>query len=71
MFIDPYSLKVTGDMTVYGTSGVLPLRTTLDLLHSSLLLGDFGRNYSELAASWLWPRSAACCCGWARDQNAG
>ncbi|MDT8853350.1 DUF2534 family protein [Pantoea dispersa] len=54
VFIDPYSLKVTGDMTVYGTSGVLPLRTTLDLLHSSLLLGDFGRNYSELAASWLW-----------------
>ena len=54
VFIDPYSLKVKGDMTVYGTSGVLPLRTTLDLLHSSLLLGDFGRNYSELAASWLW-----------------
>ena len=53
-FIDPYSLKVKGDMTVYGTGGVLPLRTTLDLLHSSLLLGDFGRNYSELAASWLW-----------------
>ena len=54
IFIDPYSLKVKGDMPVYGTSGVLPLRTTLDLLHSSLLLGDFGRNYSELAASWLW-----------------
>ena len=41
-------------MTVYGTSGVLPLRTWLDKLHSSLLLGDLGRNYSELAASWLW-----------------
>ncbi|MFT4270155.1 MAG: DUF2534 family protein [Pantoea sp.] len=54
VFIDPYTLQVKGDMTVYGTSGVLPLRTTLDLLHSSLLLGDFGRNYSELAASWLW-----------------
>ncbi|MFW8217664.1 PepSY domain-containing protein, partial [Klebsiella pneumoniae] len=40
--------------TVYGTSGVLPLRTWLDKLHSSLLLGDMGRNYSELAASWLW-----------------
>ena len=38
-------------MTVYGTSGVLPLRTWLDKLHSSLLLGDLGRNYSELAAS--------------------
>lgn len=54
VFIDPYSLKVVGDLPVYGTSGVLPLRTTIDLLHSSLLLGDFGRNYSELAASWLW-----------------
>jgi uncharacterized iron-regulated membrane protein len=54
VFIDPYSLQVKGDMTVYGTSGVLPLRMTIDLLHSSLLLGDFGRNYSELAASWLW-----------------
>lgn len=54
VFIDPYTLQVKGDMTVYGTSGVLPLRMTLDLLHSSLLLGDVGRNYSELAASWLW-----------------
>lgn len=54
VFVDPYSLKIKGDMTVYGTSGILPLRTTLDLLHSSLLLGDVGRNYSELAASWLW-----------------
>ncbi len=41
-------------MTVYGTSGVLPLRMWLDQLHRGLLLGDFGRNYSELAASWLW-----------------
>lgn len=54
LFIDPYSLQVKGDMTVYGTSGVLPLRMWLDQLHRGLLLGDFGRNYSELAASWLW-----------------
>ena len=54
LFIDPYTLQIKGDMPVYGTSGILPLRTTLDLLHSSLLLGDAGRNYSELAASWLW-----------------
>lgn len=54
VFVDPYTLKIRGDMPVYGTSGVLPLRTTLDLLHSNLLLGDVGRNYSELAASWLW-----------------
>lgn len=54
VFVNPYTLKIQGDMPVYGTSGVLPLRTTLDLLHSNLLLGDVGRNYSELAASWLW-----------------
>ncbi|MFX5793830.1 PepSY-associated TM helix domain-containing protein, partial [Acinetobacter baumannii] len=41
-------------LIVYGTSGVLPLRTTLDYLHRNLMLGDVGRNYSELAASWLW-----------------
>ncbi|MEZ3498370.1 DUF2534 family protein [Pantoea sp. KPR_PJ] len=54
IFIDPYSLQVKGDMTVYGTSGVLPLRMWLDQLHRGLLLGDAGRLYSELAASWLW-----------------
>jgi len=54
VFIDPVTLEVRGDMTTYGTSGILPLRTTLDQLHRSLLLGDWGRYYSELAASWLW-----------------
>ncbi|MTD27499.1 PepSY-associated TM helix domain-containing protein [Erwinia sorbitola] len=54
VFIDPKTLEIRGALTVYGTSGVLPLRTWLDYLHRSLLLGDFGRNYSELAASWLW-----------------
>jgi len=54
VFIDPYTLQVKGDMTVYGTSGVLPLRMWLDQLHRGLLLGDAGRLYSELAASWLW-----------------
>ncbi|SUE06693.1 Uncharacterized iron-regulated membrane protein [Pantoea agglomerans] len=41
LFIDPYTLQVKGDMTVYGTSGVLPLRMWLDQLHRGLLLGDF------------------------------
>ncbi|MGD8108755.1 PepSY-associated TM helix domain-containing protein [Pantoea sp. FN0302] len=54
IFIDPKTLAVRGDLTVYGTSGILPLRTTLDYLHRSMLLGDLGRNYSELAASWMW-----------------
>lgn len=54
IFISPTSLAVKGDLTVYGTSGVLPLRTFIDQFHRGLLLGDTGRLYSELAASWLW-----------------
>ena len=26
IFVDPIALRVKGDMTVYGTSGILPLR---------------------------------------------
>lgn len=54
VFVDPATLEIRGMLPVYGTSGVLPLRTWLDYLHRNLLLGDTGRNYSELAASWLW-----------------
>ncbi|MEI7377094.1 PepSY-associated TM helix domain-containing protein [Dickeya chrysanthemi] len=54
VFVDPVSLDIRGTLTVYGTSGILPFRTTLDYLHRNLLLGDIGRHYSELAASWLW-----------------
>lgn len=54
VFIDPVNGAVRGDMTVYGTSGVLPLRSWIDQFHRGLLLGDAGRLYSELAASWLW-----------------
>jgi len=54
VFVDPVNLEVRGDMTVYGTSGILPLRQTIDYLHTSLMLGDIGRLYSELAAAWMW-----------------
>ena len=54
IFVDPVSLAIRGDLMVYGTSSILPFRTTLDYLHRNLLLGEFGRAYSELAASWLW-----------------
>ncbi|MFD2024567.1 PepSY-associated TM helix domain-containing protein [Promicromonospora aerolata] len=53
VFVDPGTGEVRGDLTVYGTSGALPLRTWLDQLHRNLHLGDVGRLYSELAASWL------------------
>jgi uncharacterized iron-regulated membrane protein len=54
VFVDPGTGLVRGTMTTYGTSGALPLRTWIDQLHRSLHLGDTGRLYSELAASWLW-----------------
>ncbi|GAA1223961.1 hypothetical protein GCM10009676_01770 [Prauserella halophila] len=42
VFVGPFILvaALTGDLTTYGTSGVLPLRMTLDQLHRNLLLGD-------------------------------
>lgn len=53
IFINPYNLRMQGQLKVYGTSGVLPVRTFLDQMHRNLLLGEWGRIYSELAASWL------------------
>lgn len=53
VFVDPGTGEVRGDLTVYGTSGALPLRAWLDHLHRNLHLGEPGRLYSELAASWL------------------
>ncbi|QBI56310.1 PepSY-associated TM helix domain-containing protein [Streptomonospora litoralis] len=54
VFVDPYTAEVRGTLTSYGGSGALPVRTWIDLLHRNLHLGDFGRVYSELAASWMW-----------------
>lgn len=53
IFINPYTLSLQGRTQVYGRSGVLPVRIFLDHLHRDLLLGKYGRIYSELAASWL------------------
>ncbi|MFD9357513.1 PepSY-associated TM helix domain-containing protein [Streptomyces sp. NPDC060031] len=52
VFVDPYTAGVRGQLTTAGDA--LPLRAWLSEFHSSLQLGEFGRNYSELAASWLW-----------------
>lgn len=70
IFIDPYRLTVKGDLTVYGTSGILPLRTWLDHLHQSLLLGPIGRAYSELAASWMWLVALSGVVLWAQQHRA-
>ncbi|PTT15770.1 peptidase, partial [Microbacterium sp. HMWF026] len=53
IFVDPATAEIRGDLPAYGTSGALPLRHWISDLHRSLHLGDVGRWYSELAASWL------------------
>ncbi|MGK8523734.1 PepSY-associated TM helix domain-containing protein [Nocardia asteroides] len=54
VFVNPYTAAPVGDSVVYGSSGALPLRTWIDKAHRDLHLGEPGRLYSELAASWLW-----------------
>ncbi|WP_225810530.1 PepSY-associated TM helix domain-containing protein [Streptomyces spinosus] len=54
VFVDPYTGTVRGALEQYGATGALPLRTWIDELHRDLHLGETGRLYSELAASWLW-----------------
>lgn len=54
VFVDPYTAEVRGALPSYGSSGALPLRTWLSQIHRDLGLGEPGRVYSELAASWLW-----------------
>lgn len=51
VYVDPYSGAVRGALDTW--FGYPPLQTTLDGLHRHLLLGEPGRLYSELAASWL------------------
>ncbi|MEJ8655787.1 MULTISPECIES: PepSY domain-containing protein [Streptomyces] len=52
VFVDPYTAEVQGELTTW--YGSTPLTTWLDDLHRNLHLGETGRLYSEVAASWLW-----------------
>ncbi|MBO0881124.1 MAG: PepSY domain-containing protein [Mycobacterium sp.] len=52
VFVDPYSGEIRGTLTTNGEW--MPLRVWFTEFHRSLHLGAVGRNYSELAASWLW-----------------
>ncbi|MFJ1802105.1 PepSY-associated TM helix domain-containing protein [Streptomyces sp. NPDC088180] len=52
VFVDPYTAEVKGDLTTW--FGSTPATTWLDDLHRNLHLGELGRLYSEVAASWLW-----------------
>ncbi|WP_084468346.1 PepSY-associated TM helix domain-containing protein [Actinokineospora inagensis] len=56
-YVDPYTARVQGQLTTW--FGATPVTTWLDGLHRNLLLGEPGRVYSELAASWLWVISLA------------
>lgn len=57
VFVDPYTGEVRGALTTFGQW--MPLRAWFDELHRNLHLDAVGRNYSELAASWLWVISLA------------
>jgi uncharacterized iron-regulated membrane protein len=52
VFVDPYSGEIRGVVTTRGEW--MPLRAWFDEFHRNLHLGAIGRNYSELATSWLW-----------------
>ncbi|WP_328970704.1 PepSY-associated TM helix domain-containing protein [Streptomyces sp. NBC_00239] len=52
VFVDPYTAQVRGQLET--VSDALPLRAWLSDFHSNLQLGESGRIYSELAASWMW-----------------
>lgn len=53
VFIDPVTGAVLGESVSYGSGAALPFRTWVSELHRHLHLGEAGRLYSELAASWL------------------
>ncbi|WP_405145893.1 PepSY domain-containing protein [Sphaerisporangium sp. NBC_01403] len=52
VFVNPYTAEVRGQVQTFGQW--LGVRAWIDELHRTLHLGAFGRNYSELAASWMW-----------------
>ncbi|TFV57782.1 PepSY domain-containing protein [Mycobacterium sp. PS03-16] len=64
VFVDPVTAAPQGDLVMYGSSGALPVRTWISQLHRHLHLGEPGRLYSELAASWLWLIALAGLCLW-------
>ncbi|WP_214106044.1 PepSY-associated TM helix domain-containing protein [Acrocarpospora catenulata] len=52
VFVNPYTAEVRGQVPTFGQW--LGVRAWIDELHRTPHLGAFGRNYSELAASWMW-----------------
>ncbi|MFK0121098.1 PepSY-associated TM helix domain-containing protein [Streptomyces sp. NPDC090994] len=52
-FVDPYTSEVLGQERTFA-GWWMPVRAWVDGLHRHLNLGEPGRVYSEIAASWLW-----------------
>lgn len=67
VYVDPYTAQVTGSLETW--FGETPLQTWFDDLHRNLHLGDLGRHYSELAASWLWVVALGGLVLWLRRQR--
>jgi len=51
VFVDPYTNFISGELRT--SDGRLPANVWLRELHSNMHLGEIGRLYSEVAASWL------------------
>ncbi|WP_341721031.1 PepSY domain-containing protein [Micromonospora sp. FIMYZ51] len=69
VYVDPYSGEVRGQLTTW--FGSTPATTWLDDLHRNLHLGDLGRHYSEIAASWLWVLALGGIILWWRRRRTG
>ena len=67
VYVDPYTNQVRGTLVTWW--GETPMMTWFDDLHRNLLLGDHGRHYSELAASWLWGVTLGGVLLWLRRQR--
>ncbi|MGW1740389.1 PepSY-associated TM helix domain-containing protein [Nocardia sp. NPDC001965] len=70
VFVDPVTAHPVGESVVYGSSGALPFRAWVSQAHRHLHLGEPGRLYSELAASWLWLIALAGLALWIRRVRA-
>jgi uncharacterized iron-regulated membrane protein len=68
VYVDPWTGEVTGELVTW--FGYTPTMTLFDDLHRNLLLGDLGRHYSELAASWLWVLALGGLVLWLRRRRA-
>lgn len=71
VFVDPVTARPLGDLVAYGSSSALPVRTWISQLHRTLHLGEPGRVYSELAASWLWVIALAGVVLWVGGRRSG